>query len=104
MASGLEETLAWQLKAAGLTPEREYRFAPPRRYRADFAFLGARLLVEIDGGGWVGGRHGRGKGMESDAEKLNLGTKLGYRWLRFTGKHVRDGSALRLIEEVLKGA
>ena len=30
--------------------EREYRFDAKRRWRADFAHVGARVLIEIEGG------------------------------------------------------
>ena len=37
--------------------EREYRFRHERRWRADFAQMEARVLIEIEGGIWVNGRH-----------------------------------------------
>ena len=44
--------------AGGPERQREYRFAPPRRWREDFAWPQARLLIEIEGGlrkrGWAG--------------------------------------------------
>jgi very-short-patch-repair endonuclease len=64
--------------------EREYKFAlPSRQFRADFAFVAERVLVEVDGGQWHahGGRHNTDK----DREKLNLAAALGYRVLRFSG-------------------
>jgi very-short-patch-repair endonuclease len=102
--STLEETLAWQIKVAGLpAPEREYAFCPGRRFRADFAFTGsARLLVEVEGGVWSRGRHNRGPGFIQDVEKYNLAALLGWRVLRFTEKHIRDGSAVTLIDRMLK--
>jgi very-short-patch-repair endonuclease len=36
--------------------EREYRFHHERRWRADFAHVEARVLIEIEGGIWVNGR------------------------------------------------
>jgi very-short-patch-repair endonuclease len=49
--------------------EREFRFSSTRMWRADFACPQARILIEIEGGIWSNGRHNRGLGMISDAEK-----------------------------------
>ena len=100
--SDLEDLLAQHMQYAGLpTPEREYRFAPPRRYRADFAYPEKMLLIEVEGGVWTQGRHSRGAGFTNDCGKYNLAAKLGYRVLRFTSNMIKDGLALRTIEEVL---
>ena len=66
--SELETRFATLWDAAG-GPElqREYRFAPPRRWRADFAWPQARLLVEIEGGLWKRGRHLTPQGFAADA-------------------------------------
>ncbi|HEY7313861.1 MAG TPA: hypothetical protein VH643_31215 [Gemmataceae bacterium] len=67
------DTFASVLQAAGLPPpNREHRFAPPRRWRFDLAWPSLRLALEIEGGTWTGGRHVRGKGYENDREKYNL--------------------------------
>lgn len=99
--SRLEETLAWQMRAVGLAPESEYRFHPGRRWRADFAFPAARLLIEVEGGVWTGGRHTRGAGFTADCTKYNAAALLGYRTLRFTADMIDDGSALGAILEIL---
>jgi very-short-patch-repair endonuclease len=100
--STLEETLLWQIKVAGLpAPEREYAFCPGRRFRADFAFKAPRILVEVEGGVWSRGRHNRGLGFIQDCEKGNQAVLLGWRLLRFTEKHIRDGSAVTMIERLL---
>ena len=105
MKSHLEETLAWQIKAAGLPdPVREYHFAaqPPykRKFRADFAYIEQRILIEVEGGTWSRGRHTRPVGFEKDCEKYNLASLLGWRVLRFTGDMIEDGRALATIEGV----
>ncbi len=65
---------------------REFVFAPPRRFRADFAWPAAKLLAEIDGGTYApgGGRHAG----EADKEKANLAACLGYRVLHFSPQQV----------------
>jgi len=96
--SHLEEQFAVQLRAAGLPePVREYRFAPPRRFRFDAAWPDLRVAVEIDGGVWSGGRHTRGSGFLRDCEKLNLAALAGWVVLRFSGDLVRSGEAVRMV-------
>lgn len=65
-------------------PESELRFAPPRRWRFDFAFPDHRLAVEIEGAVWTQGRHTRGKGYAADCIKYNSAILAGWRVLRFT--------------------
>jgi very-short-patch-repair endonuclease len=99
--SAAEDELATQLRAAGVEFEREVRFHPTRRWRADFR-VGA-VLVEVEGGGYIGGRHGTGIGMERDCEKYSEAAVLGYRVLRVTPKHIRSGFALDVIERAIRG-
>lgn len=88
------------LTAAGISYEREYRFDPSRRWRADF-YIAPSLLVEVEGGTWSGGRHTSGVGYRNDAIKYNAAVLKGFRVLRFTADMVRDG-ALATIEEALR--
>ena len=101
--SRLESALALQIRAAGLPePVREYRALPPRRWRIDFAWVEARVGAEIDGATFSGGRHVRGSGYDKDCEKCNALTLAGWRVLRFTGRMVRDGTALGVLETALR--
>ena len=93
----------WRAYAPDLPePVAEYRFAPPRRWRFDFAWpchvrdeggviaisedvaLGG-VAVEFDGGQWCGangGRHNR----DSDRDKLNHASAMGWKVLRFSNQ------------------
>lgn len=95
--------LELQCRLAGLpVPEVEVRFAPPRRWRADYLWGAPHMaILEVDGGGWINGRHSRGSGIEKDAEKQNAAVALGYRVLRATPTMVTDGRALEAIKAVL---
>ena len=111
--SDLEEELAAQLRYAGLPePEREFRFAPPRRWRFDFVFRAVMigpgmnigdLAIEVEGGTRSGGRHVTGQGFEDDLRKYAEGALLGWTLLRVSGEMVRNGEALRLIQRALLG-
>jgi very-short-patch-repair endonuclease len=101
-----EQTLAVQLERDGIPFEREYRFHPTRRWRSDFAVIRdfawrGPLLIEIDGGAFVGGRHSRGTGVEADAEKQSAAAILGYRVIRATPRQVENGTALSWIKAAL---
>lgn len=81
-----------------LEPVREYRFAPARKWRFDFAFPEHMLAVEVEGGVHRAGRHSRGAGMEADMEKYNHASKMGWKVLRYSTEMVLRGVA---IEDVL---
>ena len=103
MKSAPEEQLALHIKAIGLpAPVREFYFAKPRRFRADFAWPDRKILAEVEGGTWSGGRHVRGKGYESDCEKYSIAAMLGYRVLRFTTAMVRDGRAIGFLAATIR--
>ena len=100
--SKLEETLLLQIRATNTPlPIREHRFHKVRRWRFDFAWPDHMLAVEVDGGVWSGGRHTRGKGYINDCDKINTATDLGWRVLRFTGEHIKSGSAIEMIERMI---
>lgn len=92
-----------QCVAIGLPqPETEVRFHPTRKWRADYLWRSEKLIVEVDGGVFVQGRHSRGVGVEKDCEKFAEAMVLGYRVMRVTTRHVKNGQALAWIERVLK--
>jgi very-short-patch-repair endonuclease len=96
-----EETMALHLRANGIDFVREYEFAAPRKYRADFHIPTLNLLIEIEGGIWNDGAHTRGNHFESDAAKYNLATILGYSLLRYSTAMVERGDAIRDIMGLL---
>ena len=69
--SKLEADFLWQLKAEGLPrPDKtEFSFAKNigRKWRADFAWSSIKLIVEIEGGEFINGRHNRN--LAKDASK-----------------------------------
>mgnify|MGYP003443227606 CR=1 FL=1 len=91
------ETAAFEMwaKKQNLTFEKEVRFAPPRRWKADFLFTqnSKQIAVEIEGGVHSSGRHTRGVGFEKDMEKYNTYTYLGIYLLRFTTAQIEKEPA-----------
>lgn len=84
-------------------PVAEYRFAAPRRFAFDRAWVAQRVAVELEGGVWSGGRHTRPAGYERDCEKYNIAVVEGWRVLRFTAKALESDPAacIGLLCEVL---
>ena len=117
--SNLEEMLARQIKLIRLPePVREYRFAAEhvalgcgikkrladaglKDWRFDFAWPPLMLAVEVEGGGWTGGRHTRGKGFEEDLRKYDKAMNLGWNIYRCSGDMVKEGVAVNTIEKLI---
>lgn len=89
-------------RAAGLPiPVPEYRFHPTRKWRADYCWVQELLILEVDGGLWVNGRHSRGAGRLADMEKLSEAAILGYRVIYSTPTEVANGSVLYRVQRAL---
>ena len=96
--SRLEERFLFLWKLAKGSPlEREYRFHHERRWRADFAHLEARCLIEVEGGVWVQGRHNRAAGFNADLEKYLEAGLAGWRVYRFGPDQITMHNIERLI-------
>ncbi len=117
--SNAEGLLAFHMSAKGINAVREYRFAAEacggpgrglrgrlekeglRDWRADFAILERRLLVEVEGGGWTGGRHTRGVGFSNDLLKYDAALRLGFSVYRCDPEMIRSGRAIETILMIL---
>jgi hypothetical protein len=85
-------------------PVPEYRFAPPRRWRFDWAWPDRILALEIDGGVWTGGRHTRGAGFIRDQEKRNEAVLRGWAVLHCTPKDMTSGAVFVLLRRAFEGS
>ena len=82
--------------------EMEFAIERGRKFRFDFAWPGAMVAVEIEGGIFgvgkkcekcgrrKGGAHGSVKGIRRDIEKYNMAALLGWRVLRFSHDQAND--------------
>ncbi|MNP27590.1 hypothetical protein D3C76_1205100 [compost metagenome] len=118
--SAAEDMLALHFRAHGLKPEREHRFgahavggpgrglrdrlsrAGLRDWRFDWAMPDHRIAVEIEGGGWTGGRHTRGKGFADDLLKYDAAMRLGWSVYRCDPAMVTSGQAIQTILLLIK--
>lgn len=124
-------TRLWQTVASPLlVPLREHQFDAERRWKFDFAWPAQKVAVEIEGdtrgravichacGARVksvgtagklgrelrlGGRHTRATGFQSDCEKYNTATSLGWSILRFTSEDLtsRPVQSMQLVQALL---
>lgn len=99
--------MLWMDSVGAPTPEREYQFAPPRRWRFDFAWPEHKFAVEVEGITWYGrliGRHQQRSGFERDAEKYETALLAGWRvyrvphtWVAISGRHIWRDKTLDVI-------
>lgn len=114
-----EDLLEFHLTAHKVAYLREYRFAAEhvgmgtgirqrllaaglQDWRSDFAIPSAKLLIEVEGGGWTGGRHTRGGGFEEDLRKYGEAMRLGWNVYRCSPGMVKAGKAINTILDLLE--
>ncbi len=83
-------------------PEPEFPFSSLRRWRADFCWVDAKLILEVEGGVWTQGRHTRGAGFLKDMDKYNAAAVLGYRLLRCTPEQLESGEIMKVVRLALQ--
>jgi len=84
-------------------PVIEHVFHPFRKWRLDIAWPELKLGIEVDGAVYAGGRHTRGKGFESDCEKLNQAQLIGWRVFRYSTGQVHKGLYLDDLQRIFGG-
>jgi very-short-patch-repair endonuclease len=94
--------LTWKV-LGGPRLEREFAFAPPRKWRFDFARPIEKIAIEIEGGVHEGehrGRHMREEGFAADCEKYNAAALMGWRIVRLTPDMIQPTLLNRIILEL----
>lgn len=120
MANEAEELMAIHLRANQLAADREYRFgahacggigkglrarlvaAGLKDWRFDFALIDLKIAIEIEGGGWSGGRHTRGAGFAADLEKYDAAMRLGWTVYRCDPSMVKSGRAIQTVLKLVE--
>lgn len=88
-------------KEIGVEPVKEYQFHTQRKWRFDYAFVEAKVALEVEGGVHTGGRHIRPKGFLGDMEKYNTAATLGWRLLRTTPDRLLSRETLEMITKTI---
>ena len=98
-----EAAFLHNLAAIGVpTPTPEFLFHPSRKWRLDYAWPAAKLGLEVEGGVWTGGKHGRGSGIVKDMEKANGLALCGWRLLRVTPSALPTHDTAQLVRAALE--
>lgn len=82
-------------------PSREVRFHSVRMWRFDYAWPDLRVALEIEGGIWTGGAHGRGTGIARDIEKYNYAGAMGWVVLRCTPSSLIKGETIGFVKAAM---
>ncbi len=82
-------------------PVPEFRFAPPRRWRFDWAWPEKHVALEVQGGLFVAGRHSRGAALVKEHEKLNEAAAQGWRVLFVVPKELESTTTFDWIRRSL---
>lgn len=98
------------LKAHGLpAPQTEFVFAPPRKFRADYCWPEAMVIVERQGGLFMKRAKSGGRGAHAlptnilrDYEKSNLAQLAGWTYLQYTPRELESGAVLPVLKIVLR--
>lgn len=95
--------LLQQLHFAKIQVEPEFKIFEHRKFRADWRVKGTRILIEFEGGLFHKGKQGHSSvsGILRDIEKYNLCAIEGWTVVRVAPNHVRNGQALKWIEEAI---
>jgi very-short-patch-repair endonuclease len=82
-------------------PKREFLFAPPRRWRFDFAWPDLLVALEIEGGAFSGHGHRSVGKFLRDMEKYREAAIRGWRVLRCTTDEVSSGIVFNLLQRAM---
>lgn len=102
----MDELEAWLESGAWGRVEREYRFHPKRKWRADYALIDQDPIVLIEYDGLM--QHGENQGHASirgilrDSEKLNHAQALGFRVFRANAKTLASGDFYTVLASALE--
>lgn len=85
-------------------PVLEFRFHPDRKFQFDFAWPDHKVALEIEGGIWTRGAHGRGSGIKRDMEKYNLAASNGWFVLRCVPDELCMAETVQMVQDTIRAA
>ncbi len=109
MKADYKATFEQQVYLIGLPAlTKEVVFAPPRKWRFDYAYPDLMIAVEYQGGNYGGGRGGHNSvsGLKRDYEKFTEAALLGWTLILIDASTVNSGMAVEWLERAraIKGA
>ncbi|NUF24199.1 hypothetical protein HUN23_15655 [Acinetobacter oleivorans] len=96
-----EATLKEELTDLAIGFESKFQPIHTKHWRFDFHIVKLRLLIEIEGGPWSGGRGGKLANKAWSLDRYDLSEEMGYRIERFHPDVVLSGHVINLIKERL---
>jgi len=85
------EVIEHERKVKGLIPGRKFEF--------DFRIKHTNILLEIQGGAWIPGRHNLGQHIEDQYEKMNLAIIYGFFVLQYGTDTVKK-NPFKIISDI----
>ncbi|MCK4086123.1 hypothetical protein HCY58_03465 [Acinetobacter radioresistens] len=97
-----EETLFQELEEHSIGYERKFQFKNTKHWRFDFHIVKLRLLIEIEGGPWSGGRRGKLANKAWSIDRYDHAEELGYTFERFHPDSILSGYVINWIKKELE--
>ncbi|MRT38764.1 hypothetical protein GJV03_16470 [Acinetobacter sp. RIT698] len=97
-----DETLHQELSDLLIGYERKLQPIHTKNWRFDFHIVKLRLLVEIEGGSWSGGRSGKLSNKAWSVDRYDKTEELGYKIERFHPDQILSGYVINWIQGQLE--
>lgn len=82
-------------------PVAEFKWHPTRKFRADYAWPEHRVLLELQGGVYTFGKHGRGSGIVKDMEKVSEASALGWLTIQILPKDLMSVKTTNYVKQAI---
>lgn len=96
-----DETLKEELEEMAIGFEQKFQPIHTKHWRFDFHIVKLRLLIEIEGGPWSGGRGGKLANKAWSLDRYDQAEQMGYKIERFHPDSVLTGYVINWIKSEL---
>ncbi|EHU1259125.1 hypothetical protein A1E07_RS06985 [Acinetobacter baumannii] len=96
-----EATLKEELIELAIGFESKFQPIHTKHWRFDFHIVKLRLLIEIEGGPWSGGRGGKLSNKAWNLDRYDLAEEMGYKIERFHPDSILSGYVINWIKSEL---
>ncbi|MBI0422101.1 hypothetical protein I7H67_04710 [Acinetobacter sp. ACIN00229] len=93
-----DETLKEELEEMAIGFEQKFQPIHTKHWRFDFHIVKLRLLIEIEGGPWSGGRGGKLANKAWSLDRYDQAEQMGYKIERFHPDSVLSGYVINWIK------
>lgn len=84
-------------------PVFEHQHIPGRKFRIDVAWPDHKVGIEVQGGVWIRGKHGRGSGVVKDMAKRNLQLLHGWRVIEVQPGELCMQETVSMVKRLIDG-